>query len=380
VTPSLDLQEALAQLAHTRRRLEVAHRLPSRPRPPLSVRVLEPERGPLRMLPPEALLLDPPRFQFRLSAGADGTTGRLEGCPVFRLELCGALLAWVDPSDGSGPWLIDGHHRRALALADGAPLVPVLLVEATTAGEARAVGALSNVAHGTASSPDLCRLLRDLQEDPRTLARRYGLQRNSRVVSDARALLALEADLFARCSTGELSLEQALALAAAPDHTLQRRLWAMATARGWDASQTMEAAHLAQLVPQQQQAPAGCIPGLEALMSEANPLLDEQLAIRAAIRRLLRIENRAVRVVGHHRAAEALERRGVATIDQQAALEVKAESGALLDRFAVLAGHSGALAEAIAAMAQEVADGADLTRLVEANMPTIRAILSRELT
>jgi hypothetical protein len=156
------LEAIRAQLAATRAQLQASGQ--HRPRCPLPVQILEIERpeapahGRLRMVPPGELLLDPPRFQFRLSAGTDGTSGRLEGCPSFRLELCGALLGWIDPADGSGPWLVDGHHRRALALADGAPLVPVLLVEAATAEEARALGALSNVANGTATAPDLCRL------------------------------------------------------------------------------------------------------------------------------------------------------------------------------------------------------------------------------
>lgn len=333
----------------------------------------------MRMVPPGALRIDPRRFQFRLSGGADGTSGRLEGCPSFRLELCGALLGWIDPADGSGPWLIDGHHRRALALADGAPLVPVLLVEAADAPEARALGALSNVANGTATSQDLCRLLRDQGLDPRTLARRFGLQRNSRTVADARTLLALDADLFARCCTGELALEQALALAAASDHALQRRLAAMATQRGWDPAQTVEAVTLAQLAPQRRTVPAGMIPGLEDLMAEVNGLLDEQLAVRAAIRRSLRVENRACRIVGHHRAASALERRGVAAVDLEQAAAVKAESGALLEVFGRLAGLSGPLAQLIAQLAAQVADGADPVRLVDGRMGEIRAVLSAEL-
>ena len=45
-------------------------------------------------------------------------TDRLPSSLILPSALAGALLGWVDPSDGSGPWLIDGHHRRALALAD----------------------------------------------------------------------------------------------------------------------------------------------------------------------------------------------------------------------------------------------------------------------
>jgi hypothetical protein len=329
------LEVIRAQLAATRAQLQATGH--HRPQRPLPVQILEIERpeapahGRLRMVSPGELLLDPPRIQLLLSAGTDGTSGRLEGCPSFRLELCGAVLGWIDPADGSGPWLVDGHHRRALALADDAPLVPVLLVEAATAEEAR-------------------------------------------------ALLALEADLFGRCCTGELELEQALALAVAPDHTLQRRLWVMATQRSWSPPQTLEAAHLAHLAPQgQAQAPAGTLPGLEALMSEANTLLDEQLTMRATIRRLLRCENRAVRVVGHHRSAEALERRGVAAIDQKAAQEVKAETGLLLDRFALLAGHSSPLAVLISQLAQEVAAGSDVARVIKAQMQEIRDVLSAEL-
>lgn len=334
------------------------------------------------MLRPDQLLLDPPRFQFRLSQDrSDGTSGRLEGCPVFRLEFCGALLAWIDPADGSGPWLVDGHHRRRLALEDGAPLVPVLLVEAATAAEARALGALSNVAAGTATPQDLCRLLRDQQLEPKTLARRFGLQRNCSTVTDARRLLALEDSLFSRCCTGELALEAALALCEASDHALQLRLWAMASERCWSAPQVLEAAHLAQLAPAlPAEAPAGVLPGFEALMREANHLLDEQLLVRATVRRMLRLENRAARIVGHHRAAAALERRNVATVDRQAAAEVKAESGALLDRFALLCGYSGPLAALLTELAQLVADGGDATRVVEAHMDQIRDVLAQELT
>jgi hypothetical protein len=333
----------------------------------------------VRMVPPAEIRVDAARFQFRLSCAADGTTGRLEACPCYRIELSGALLVWIDPSDGSGPWLIDGHHRRRLALEDGAPLVPVLLVDAPDAAAARTWGAMANVAAGNATATDLCRLLRDQALDPRNLARTFGIQRNAKVVADARTLLELEPVLFSSACTGELPLDQALALAVATDHPLQLRLWCMATDRCWTPEQTLEAAHLAQLAPASADAPSDCIPGLEALMREANTLLDQQLVVRATVRRLLRLENRAARVVGQHRAAAALERRNVATIDTQAAQEVKAESSALLQRFALLCGHSGPLAALLTQLSQAVADGGDPVRVVEAEMDEVRRVLSAEL-
>lgn len=141
----------------------------------------------------------------------------------------------------------------------------------------------------------------------------------------------------------------------------------------------MEAVTLAQLAPQPREVPAGNIPGLEDLLAEVNGLLDEQLAVCAAIRRHLRIENRAMRVVGQHRSAAAMERRGLAAVEMELAASVKAESGALLEVFGRLAGLSGPQAELIAQLAVEVRDGGDVNRLVDAEMGRIRAVLAAEL-
>lgn len=374
----------LEQLAQARQRLE------QRPRRPMPVHIHDPERivedhggnggvGRLRLVPPAEIAVDPERFQFRISCAADGTTGRLAACPGFRLELAGSLLCWADPADGR-TYLVDGHHRHALALADAAPLVAVLAVDAETAAEARVWGAMSNCANGTAQATDLARLLQDHPDlNPQNIGPSFGIQRNAKVLKDAVALLALAPDLFGLACTGQASLDHALALTTAgEDHALQRRLWGMCTTRGWEAQQLVEAVALAQLAPRQ--ASQEGIPGLGEALAEANPNLDAVLAVLAQIRLHLRIETRSLKMVSQPTAAAALERRGVVQgVDRAAARDARQDAEAVLGLYGRVVGCRGPLSELVAALAQQVADGADVRRLVEAEMDEVRRVLSAEL-
>ncbi|NDC15603.1 MAG: hypothetical protein EBZ76_10675 [Synechococcaceae bacterium WB9_2_170] len=119
-----------------------------------------PAGGAVRMVDPAALVVDPRRFQFRMSTiNLSGTDGRLRDACRWNPALAGVLLVWAEP--GGQLCLIDGHHRHRLAMANSVPLVAVLLVEAADAKAARVQGALSNVANGTAEAPDLAKLMRD---------------------------------------------------------------------------------------------------------------------------------------------------------------------------------------------------------------------------
>lgn len=370
----------LEQLALARERLEQGPRRP----PPAPVRDCEratpnPEQSRVRMVSPGEIQVDAARFQFRLSCAADGTCGRLAACPSFRLELAGALLVWDDPEDGNC-YLIDGHHRMGLAVADGAPLVAVLAVTAETAADARVWGAMSNCANGTALATDLARLLQDHPDlDARNIGPSFGIQRNAKVLADARALLVLAPDLFTLACTGQMGPDHALALTTAgDDHAIQRHLWAMCTTRGWEAQQLVEAVALAQLAPRQ--ATQGGIPGLGEALEEANPNLDAVLAVLAQIRLHLRIETRSLKMVSQRTAAAALERRGVVQgVDRAAARDARQDAEAVLALYGRVAGCCGPLAELVAQLAQQVADGADVRRLVESKMEEVRRVLSAEL-
>lgn len=365
------LQQLSAQLRATSARL---HRAPAA----AAQRTAGACSGPVRMVPVDQIAVRSEVFQFRVADSATGTCGRLRAAPQWSQPLAGALLVWRDQEGQLN--LVDGHHRLELAKRDGVPRVAVLEIEAADPAEAKLIGAVANVAAGQAEAPELARLLRALPElQPSQLSRLYGVPRNCKPLADAARLRALDAGLFGEVACGLIGLDQALALAGAADHQLQRQLWAQAQRRRWDAGQLSEAAALAQQGPAPQGAATGCLPGLQQLLEAANPHLDALLAIRAAVRAQLRLERRASGVVGHHRAAHALERTGAAAVDQQRALEVKAEAAALLDAFSALAGCSGELAELLHRLAAEVMNGAALAQVVEEGMDQVRRILALEL-
>ena len=329
------------------------------------------------MVAPEALTVDPRRFQFRLSTvNATGTDGRLRDACRWNPALAGCLLVWADPA---GPLcLVDGHHRHRLALANGVPAVAVLLIEAKDAREARTAGALSNVANGTASAPDLAKLLRDTGMRPAEVAA-YGVSPRSKVLQDAAALVPLDPGLFARVATGELPLGMGLALAAAGPPAVQRDLAAEAERRRWSADQTREAAALAQLATVSTSTLPSTLPGLEALMHSEGSDLGALLAVRAAIRRALAGELQALATVARRRSALALEDRAVAVIDREAAADARDSSRAQARLFSQLAGQSGPLQQTIRALADEVAAGRTAAEVVADRLAEVRAAIEREL-
>ena len=337
-----------------------------------------PGPGPVRMVAPGDLLVDPRRFQFRQSVvNLSGTDGRLRDACRWNPVLAGVLLVWADPA---GPLcLVDGHHRHRLAVADRVPAVAVLLVEARDAIEARTAGALANVANNTATAPDLAKLMRDAGLGPADVAA-YGISPRSRVVRDAAALMPLDGRLFARVATGELAVEVGIAIAAAGPPAVQRDLAREAERRRWDAGQIAEAAALAQLARVSSSTPAGCLPGLEGLLTGEGSDLGALLSVRAQVRRQLGAELQALATVARRRAALALEDQGVAVIDLEAAADARDSGRAavrLFDRLA--AGLAGPLQQTIRALADEVAAGRPAAEVVADRLPDVRRAIEQEL-
>lgn len=333
--------------------------------------------GPVRMVPLDELAVRPAVYQFRLSCiGKSGTDGRLRDCGRFRRELAGVVLVWEEAPDVLA--LLDGHHRLELARRDGVPDLACLVVEARSVREARRVGALANVAAGTAAPADLAKLLRDDALSAGDLAA-FGISRRSKLVTDAAQLALLPGDLFGLACTGEIDLPMALALASAGESTVMRDLHREATRRRWSPAQVAEAAQLARMATVSTTTADGCLPGFHALLAQSNSNLSELLAVRAAIRRTLAGELQALSTVSRRRSAASLEARGVAVVDVEAAAEARDSSRAQSRVFDQLAGMSGGLHQVIAELAGQVTESRSAADVVAANIDRVRRAIEAEL-
>lgn len=338
-----------------------------------------PPAGPVFMAPIADLKVAPQTYQFRVSPllSTAGTDGRLKACRRFNRALAGVALVWREPSGQLA--LLDGHHRLELARRSGVADLACLEVSAGSVREARRVGALANLAAGHATPADVARLLRDESMTAAEVAE-FGVSARSKLLQDAARLVPLASDLFGQLATGEMPLEMALALASIGSTVTQRELHREATRRGWSAEQVAEAASLAQLARTSRAEAVGCLPGLEGLMASESTDLGALLAVRAAIRRQLGTELRALRSVSHRRTASSLEARNVALIDVAAASEARDATRAQARVLTVLAGQSGPLQATIRQLADRVAAGCSAAEVVAENLPMVRSAIEAELT
>jgi len=104
---------------------------------------------------------DPARFQYKLGANSDtGEVGSLRGVQKWNEDLAGVLSVWKDPADGK-TYVINGHNRLAAAKRLGADAVSVRYINAATAADARAIGALANIAEGQGTAIDAAKFMRE---------------------------------------------------------------------------------------------------------------------------------------------------------------------------------------------------------------------------
>jgi len=106
------------------------------------------------------LHVDAPRFQYKTSLDSkSGEVGSLEGVQKWDENLGGVITAWIDPADGKA-YVLNGHNRIAAATRLGAEAIAVRFVKAANAEEARANGALTNIAEGQGTALDAAKFLR----------------------------------------------------------------------------------------------------------------------------------------------------------------------------------------------------------------------------
>lgn len=310
------------------------------------------------------LVADPERFQYKLNTDRRGVQkgNSLEGLERWNTSMEGSLLVWEDPANGK-LYVVNGHNRLAKALELGIPTVPVKRLLASTAEQARALGALDNIASGGGTPWDAARFFRDAGILDAGQAGSAGLPLSSGHAQRGLQLAQLPDNIFQAGLTGDLPEARALALGGSglsPEK--MQAVWSeyqgdkffrsednfqqlIDLARGAPTTATDSGGRLKQ----------GEIPGLET--AAERDLTKTLIKLSKAVESNLRSDKRAL--TGASRNADTLEAKGNSQIDAETAMQAGLDTEQLLRVFDALRYMGGNEINALLkAGAEEVAAGA----------------------
>jgi hypothetical protein len=160
------------------------------------------------VVPVDEIKVDPERFQFKQGTRADGVQpgGSLEGVDLWNPDAEGTIEVWRDPADGN-LYVINGHNRVAKAKELGIPSLKVDELVAADAGEARRMGAISNISSGAGNAFDAAKFIRDTGMDPSKV--QGGKPLASGNWAQGLALARLPEDVFLAAVNGQISPRKA---------------------------------------------------------------------------------------------------------------------------------------------------------------------------
>lgn len=170
------------------------------------------------------LKVDPHRFQYKLNTdNAAGVTDQFSDI-AFNPELAGTVHVWHDHESGE-TYVVNGHHRTELANRSGyGGDIQVFYLDAADAQEARAKGAIINIAGGNGTAVDAAKFMRDTGADLEAM-NKAGVSVKGAIARDAGILAGLSEGLFTKVARGEYRMGRALAIAKyLPDHDQQNAL------------------------------------------------------------------------------------------------------------------------------------------------------------
>ena len=287
-------------------------------------------KGEVFTVPTEAMYVDPARFQYKIkNIGADGVTAELKDTKVWNPELGGVLLVWRDPETGKD-YVVNGHHRRELAGRSGAKELNVRYIDAPNHVEARARGALANIAEGRGTALDAAKFMRDSKKTPEQL-KEAGVSMSGKVAADAAVLVGLNEKSFQALTQGMLDEDKAVAVAKyLPDQALQQKLFKKLETREEDGKEwsikeietaARKMANAGKLVTQ----------GTDLFgdFESEDSTFDQEVEIEAYVRRQLAQDANDFKAVASERRAERVASAGnVLATDENASRHKAAEVAA----------------------------------------------------
>lgn len=306
-------------------------------------------------VPVSSIKTDAKRFQYKVKdIDADGVTQELKSVGKWNPELAGALLVWRDPETGID-YVVNGHHRHDLARRLGADSINVRYIDAKNALQARARGALANIAEGRGSSIDAAKYLRDTGNDVEHL-KDAGISLSGRVAFEATILKNLADKPFQMVTQGTLDEAKAIAVAKhLKDHDLQNALFKKLEDReedgkDWSTREIETAA--------KKMANAGKYvekgQDLFGMFEDEHSTFDQEVELESYVARFLGQEARDFRAVSSQKRAERVADAGnTLAVDENLKRAIAAEAAA--ENFEREAGLRGPISALIKEQAAELA-------------------------
>ena len=300
--------------------------------------------GKVRDMAPDGIEVDAERFQYKLGASAKGEVGSLSGVQKWDPNLAGVISVWQDPADGK-TYVINGHNRLALAKRLGAEEVTVRYLDAKNAKEARAIGAMQNIAEGQGKETDAAKFFRDSGITTMEEVQKRGLPLNSGKAGRGLALAQLPDEMFQDVIQGKLKVRRAALIGGSGlDQDKQREVYKMLKAKPKMTDETLQeyVEHLAVSLRQTQTE--------INLFGTSKKTVDTGLARAELSNGLKKALGREARLLGavskNSAAVELLEQRGGNVINVEQSQQEAQEASSVLRVFNQLK-NSGAVGAAL---------------------------------
>lgn len=321
----------------------------------------KPKPGDVLDVSVDTLNFDPNRFQYKLVHGSTGSSGSLTGVQKWDANLAGVIQVWEDPANGK-TYVINGHNRATLAKNLGAEKVTVRYLDVANASEARATGALTNIAEGRGNALDAAKFFRDTGINAEDLKAK-GIPMKEKIATDGIALANLDDSLFSRVIDGDLPQERATVIGGSGlSHDEQRSLSNLIDSQ----KKTLTNEVISELIDvvKSSSSESGTQQSLFGIETVTQNLAIEKAQLQSQIRKRLSREKKLFGTVGKSTTAQELAKAGN-QIDVEQSKAISQQASVTLGVFDQLKNVSGPVSALINEAAKRMANGESQSKVLD---------------
>ena len=335
-----------------------------------------PSYSQVRETPVGDITTDPTRLQFKAAGiGKTGTTGSLKSAASYDPLFGKIVSVWRDPQTNQ-LLVVNGHNQLDLARRSGTKSILTWEIDAATAEEARAIGAMENIAEGQGTPWDAAKIMRDMGINAEEMVRR-NIDVTKGVAEKGVALSRLPQDVFEQGVTGKLTLDKAVALGSEKlDDAVVRDVAAAATKNGWSAEKILQAMQEAKFAQTSGPSGGGVLPGFESMFTTSN--FGTMLDVRTEAFKALREEMTALTSLAMAGRKGVIESAGnvVNVAGSQAA---KGQAQVAVDVFNRVTGYTGPVRDLLNEMVGQVGGKRTAKAVVKENLGRLKVAIEDEM-